>query len=147
MLTIEARIAGVDGIDLHMTNGRLTAIHAIVTLLAVWLHAPFPLPPSPLTDLYPFCAFSTANCAFSTTRSRRLLPKRTLGLVRPGDEAEVVGAGVDVRDLRGDLVGEASDGGNVVGWLRVDTMLKRQACVSCWQNAGVEGVRDARVCT
>jgi hypothetical protein len=105
-----------------MTSGKLIAIHATVTLLAVWLHPPLALPPSPLTAAIPLCAFSTA-------RSRKLFPTATLGLVCPDGAA--VGAGVDVRDLRGDaFVGEASDGGKVEGWLRVDTMVAagRRAC-------------------
>jgi hypothetical protein len=90
-----------------MTSGKLIAIHAIVTLLAVWLHDPSALPPSPLTAATPFWAFSTA-------RSLKLFPTTALGLVRPDGAA--VGAGVDVRDLRGDaLVGEASGGGKVEG--------------------------------
>lgn len=94
-------------LNLQMTSGKLTAIHAIVTLLAVWLH---PRSALLLRDTVPFCD------------PLRLLPTKTLGLVRSGDEP--VGAGVEVRDLRGEaFVGEASGGGKADGWLRVDTIL------------------------
>lgn len=47
-------------------------------------------------------------------------------------------AGVEVRDLRGEvLVGEASGGGNAVGWPRVDTIFKTSVAMTLqiWRNA------------
>lgn len=76
-------------LDVQITSGRLTAIQAMVRLLAVWDHASPP-----------------AATLFSTARSLRLLSTPT-GAAR---------SGVEVRDLRGEgFVGEASGGGKAAG--------------------------------
>lgn len=56
-----------------------------------------------------------------------------------------VGAGVDVRDLRGDLVGEASEGGNVLGWLRVDTIAESRVRFLCGRTQAGEQCKEQRV--
>ena len=96
-----------------MTNGRLTAIHAMVRLLAVCDHVV-----SSVRAVDPLAA----------VRSPRLFPTAaTAGLTRSG---EAVGAGVELRDLRGEaFVGDGSGGGKAEGWLRVETMLARLLCM------------------
>lgn len=60
----------------------------------------------------------------AAVRSPRLFPTATAGLTTRSGSA--VGAGVELRDLRGDgLVGDGSGGGKAEGWLRVETMLAR----------------------